>query len=68
MDIMELEEKFIHTCKEFQAEIRRLSIKHKKPIMQIYGWWREYSNTCRNYDQSADLPEFKEWYKKELES
>lgn len=62
-----LMERFAETHPGFQAEIKALAEKHGKTVEQVYGWWREYSDACRNFDQSAIMFEFLQWYKAKLE-
>ena len=59
--------KFGNTCESFQSDICELARNNNKLTMQVYKWWREYSTDCQNYDQSAILWEFKQWYKDKLE-
>lgn len=54
------------TCSSFQAAVADLAAKYSKTTEQVYQWWREYSNDCRNFDQSALLSEFEDWYKPKL--
>ncbi len=57
---------FENTHPDFQEKIRELADQHGKEVEQVYAWWQEYSNSCRDYDQSALLGEFAEWYKDRL--
>lgn len=62
-----LAERFAGCCEEFQEKIRGTAAKHGKTWEQVYGWWREYSESCQSSDQSAVYPEFLDWYKAKLE-
>ncbi len=52
----------------FIGSIRELAAKHRKDPEQVYQWWREYSQTCRDFDQSPVMSEFERWYRKKLEA
>ena len=61
-----LQAKFNQTAPEFQAQIKAIADKFKKPVLDVYALWREYSETCRLYDQSPVLFEFENWYQVDL--
>lgn len=64
---MNLQERYDATAPEFRAEIERLATQAGKTPIAVFALWREYSNRCEIYDQSALLPEFAQWYKKDLQ-
>ncbi len=54
-------------CESFQAVITAKAAECGKTPEQVYGLWREYSDTCRDYDQSAIWSEFLNWYAEKLQ-
>ncbi len=54
------------TCPTFQANITKLATIASKTPDAVYELWQRYSNDCRNFDQSAILSEFIEWYRDDL--
>ena len=60
--------KFTQTYPEFQRHLQDVADKYEKPVATVYEWWRKYSDTCRDYDQSPVLFEFENWYKSDLTS
>lgn len=58
-----IEQKFAETAPEFQAHIGSLATAWGMQVLDVYAKWREYSEYCRNGDQSAILSEFAEWNK-----
>jgi hypothetical protein len=59
--------RFAETCLGFQEEIKAIAQQSNgKSVEQVYGWWREYADTCQSGDQSALLGEFKQWYATKL--
>ncbi len=63
-----LAELFAETAPSFRTYITNLATQHGKETLTVFGWWREYCQDCRNYDQSAILSEFVEWYAVKLAS
>ena len=61
-------ERFKKTVPSFQDKIKALAEANNKAVMQVYIWWREYCETCTNYDQSPVFSEFESWYKGKLEA
>lgn len=58
---MTIEERFNNTAENFQKLMARIAEVAKLTTMEVYALWREYSETCRNYDQSPVLFEFIQW-------
>ncbi len=50
----------------FLVKIDELATRYGKTADQVYGWWREYSEQCRVFDQSPALVEFENWYQGKL--
>jgi hypothetical protein len=51
-------------CHEsFRTQIVGLAEANNKTPDEVYALWREYSQACRDFDQSALIPEFVRWYK-----
>ena len=65
---MTLEERFNNTHASFQQKVISLADQYGKSVQQVYAWWREYSDTCQCYDQSAVFGEFTEWYAEKLKA
>ena len=61
-----LEESFAHCHESFRSRVTELAAMAGKTWETVYGWWREYSETCRCGDMSAIWSEFCEWYKDKL--
>lgn len=55
-------------CQEFQADLAELAAKYGKPLDQVFTWWCQYSEDCRNFDQSAILWEFERWYEEKFKA
>jgi len=58
-----LRERFDHTHNTFQAKIMNIAHIAGEEPMQVYMYWRKYSQDCNWMDQSPLLIEFVEWYK-----
>ena len=50
----------------FKAWLSEVASEHGKSVEQVFGWWREYTRDCRNYDQSPVESEFLDWYRDKL--
>ena len=50
----------------FKAWLSEVASEHGKSVEQVFGWWREYTRDCRNYDQSPVQSEFLDWYRDKL--
>lgn len=50
----------------FVERINFLAAQCGKTNVQVYALWKKYAEDCRISDQSAVLPEFEDWYKKDL--
>ncbi len=61
-----LEQHFAECAQSHQTAITNLATMCEKPTMTVYGWWREYCDDCRMYDQSAIWSEFLNWYAEKL--
>lgn len=59
---MTLAERYAETGTAFQAYCTSLAARHNKSVEQVYAWWREYCDTCQNFDQSPVQFEFENWY------
>lgn len=54
-------------CHEtFRDKVTAKAASCGKTPDEVYAMWREYSNLCRDYDQSAVWPEFLNWYADKL--
>lgn len=63
---MELAERFAKAAQSFRDELQQIADDNAKPVLTVYGWWREYSKTCDSYDQSPVMFEFLQWYDAQL--
>ena len=61
-----LEQHFAECATSHQTAIKNLATMCEKTWQEVYGWWREYCDTCRMYDQSAVWQEFLRWYADKL--
>ncbi len=61
-----LEVLFSECAPVFQDRVRKLAVTYGKTWEQIYTWWREYTASCRSFDQSPIWGEFIVWYEKSL--
>lgn len=61
-----LETLFAECDKRHRIAVTNLATMCEKPVMTVYGWWREYCETCSTFDQSAVWPEFLTWYKDKI--
>ena len=50
----------------FQDNIKAIAEIAKKTPDEVFTLWREYSDKCSMWDQSAILGEFVDWYVKDL--
>jgi hypothetical protein len=57
-----LTERFDKRHPTFQRDIKRLAEAAQLPFLTVFGLWLEYTEDCRNYDQSPLLSEFANWY------
>lgn len=57
---------FEKTHPEFQRRLQELADKYEKPVERVYEWWKNYTKTCQDYDQSPVLFEFENWYGADL--
>lgn len=63
---MTIEERFEGTHPGFQSKIKALAQRAGLGPLDVFAMWREYSDTCSAYDQSALLSEFEQWYADKL--
>jgi hypothetical protein len=50
----------------FQKNITAVASVNGKTPDEVYALWRKYSSDCRDFDQSAILAEFLDWYRTDL--
>ena len=51
---------------EFRAYLKDIGKPSGRSAEEVYTLWREYCQTCTNYDQSPVQFEFEQWYAEPL--
>jgi hypothetical protein len=55
-----------HVTPEFRAWLRAIGRPSNRTAEEVYALWKEYAQTCTNYDQSPVQSEFEQWYSEPL--
>lgn len=63
---MTIAERFAGTHPNFQATLSRIASVARKDAIEVFALWRDYSDRCQSYDQSALVGEFIQWYSADL--